>query len=462
MLIYAPDATDIAPEILTALSGIPTMRGYQSPPTAFDFTSSTLAADATGGAWVRSEGSQRGFVATAAAIYEYGSDTFTDRSRGGGYSGAAYWKFVAFGSTYLAVAQGVQLQKSTSAAFSNVTAPSAVAMDAAGYFVMLGACNDTGVGLSTSFGAQLDRWWCSRYADAVSAWEPSVTTQCATGLLSDTPGGIKDIKAWGNDFIVYKPTSMYRAYHVGPPEVFKFELISNSIGSAGGVVKTETSHFFIGPDDIYKFDGTRPVPIGAGIRESFFSGLDRANLTEVLGRLDPVNQLIYWHYRPTGASGALTKVLVFHYPTGRFGVFDLSVQVVLGTDNAKLVAATSDGTARQLSMAYIGSDKKIYSLTAAGTALTLTTTWYGDPNEASFVDRVYTKFRDGAGPSSGTITHSTCRNIGGTVTTGSALSWSAGRTDLRANARFHRDAHSYVGNCELEVASPRVVAESVE
>lgn len=460
MLIYAPDAQDIAPEILTALSGIPTMRGYQSPPTAYDFTSTQLGADATGAAWVRSEGSQRGFVATAANIYEYGSDTFTDRSRAGNYSGAVYWKFCAFGSTYLAVSPQVQLQKSTTAAFSNVTAPSARAMDAAGYFVMLGDCNDTSTGLSTSYGSQQNRVWWSRYGDATSSWEPSVTTQCGTALLADTPSGVKDIKAWGNDFIIYKPTSMYRGYYVGPPEVFRFDLISNAIGSSGGVVKVQNEHFFIGPDDIYRFDGSRPVSIGAGVREAFFNGFDRANLTEVLGRHDPVNQLVYWHYRPTGASGALTKVLCYHYPSGRFGTFDLSIQVVLGTDNDKLVTATSDGTARQLAMAYIDSSKYIKSLSAAGTALTFTTSWYGDIEQYSLARRIRTKFR--TAPSSGTVTHSTCPYIGGTVSTGSAVNWGSGRADLLASGRYHRDAHSYSGDCEIEMLKPELEPEGFE
>ena len=228
-----------------------------------------------------------------------------------------------------------------------------------------------------------------------------------------------------------------------------------------GVVKVENEHYFIGPDDVYKFDGSRPVSIGAAVREWLFNGFDKANLTETVGRHDPVNQLVYWHYRPTGASGALTKVLCYHYPTGRFGAFDLSVQTVFGTDNDKLVTGTSDGTARQLSMAYIDSSKYIKSLSAAGTDFAATTGWYGRLDGSTLLRRVRPKFR--TAPSGGTCTPSTVQYPGASVVAGTAASVTArGSFDTLSEAFFHRFALALTGDPEIEAVQPELVPAGEE
>ena len=188
--------------------------------------------------------------------------------------------------------------------------------------------------------------------------------------------------------------------------------------------------------------------------------MDKANLSEVQGRHDPVAELVYWHYRPTGSSGALTKVICYHYPTGRWGAFDLSVYAVFGGDNGRLVTGTTDGTARQLGMAYIDSSNYIKSLSAAGTAFSATTGWYGDLANVSFCNRVRPKFR--TVPSTGTLTPSRCMFTGGTVSTGSAVTISRNRFDVRQSARYHRFALSLTGDVEIEAVAPQFVGAGME
>lgn len=468
MLIYAPDAIDIAPETLSAVSGIPTMRGYRSPPAAYDFTSTQLSGTAIIAAWLlNAAGTARGFVATGTKLYEYQSDGWTDRSAGGGtYTNSDFSSFASFGTGYFYCSGSTQLQHSTTGAFANVTAaPKARCMATAGYFMMLGATDDGSVsGLSTGFGLQENRWWCSRYADATGTWVPSVTTQCTSGLLADSPDAIRAVHGMGADFIFYKNSAMYRAYYVGPDEVFRFDRLTQKVGcpTQHAVVPVEDTHYFIGNDDIYSYtQGTAgPVSIGAGVREWFFGQLDKGTWSYIEGRYDALNQLVYWHYPPTGASGALTRVLCYHVPTKRFGAFNLSVNCIFSTTNGVLWSSTSDGSARQLEMAYIDSSNYIKSLSAVGTAFTCTTGWYGDEQQVSLCKRVKPRFR--AGPSGGTLTPSNALYLTGTESTGSAQSISAGRFDVLQSARYHRFALSLTGDTEVEAINPLLVPEGEE
>lgn len=459
MLTFAPDATDIAPEILTAVSGIPTMRGYASPPTAGSALASALAAAPNGGNIVlTSTGASRILVATSAKIYEFGSGAWTDR---GSWAGNKSF-FLPFGQEIFAIGTA---QKPTKVAGSltAVTAPKAAAGDSNEYFMMLGNTDDTSVGLSTSFGAQIDGWWCSRYADATTAWNPDVTFQCNRGQLADTAGAIIAIRALGDKFVAYKMGAIYLGYYAGPPEVFKFQRITDQIGaySQSCVIKASDGvHYFIGSENIWRFDGNgAPTPIGDGIREWFFASLDRPNNSLIQGRHDPYNRLVYWHYPGAGGS-TINKVLVYHYPTGRFGAFDLTVTQVFNTEGGQLFATTSDGTAKQLSMVYTDASYVIKSLSAAGTALTMTTNWYGDENQVSLCHRVKPKFRTAF--TTGALVHSTSMFIGDTPVVGSSQSMSNGRYDILMSGRYHRDAHTYTGDGEIELNNGLLIAEGTE
>lgn len=460
MLAYLPDSIEIADEVLSAVSGVPTARGYAPPPVAATFGASALAAASTGQDIVMdATGASRILAATSSKIYEFGSAAWTDR---GSWAGNKTF-FLAFGSDTFAIGTA---QKPTKVAGSltAVTAPKAAAGDVAGYFMMLGNTDDGSTGLSTAFGAQPNRWWCSRYADASSAWEPDPTTQCRSALLADSAGGITAIRARGNQFVVYKAGSLYLASYSGPPDVFAFERISDRVGTPcqRAVVKVGAVQYFIGAETIWRFDGNGLADIGDGVREWFFASLDRANNMLIQGRHDPYTQRIYWHYPAVGSSGAITKVLVHHIPSGRWGAFDFTVSGVFPTEGGTLFATTSDGTARVLSMSYLDGSNVIKSLSGAGTALSLTTTWAGDEEQVTLCDGWKPRF-GAVAPSAGTIDHDTCMYIGGSITDVAQSAMSGGRFYVLASARYHRAAFGFSGSgFELQALNPNRIAEGLE
>lgn len=482
MLSFAPDATDVAPEILTAVSGVPTLRGYRSPPVGSSSIASALDSAPIGGAVVITiDGAQHVFVGTGNKLYRLSGGSWDNVSRTGNYeilsvAAAGYrWRFASFGNHVYAatgpralfstVSTLVPLQsidiKAEATDFADVNAPAATCIAAVGDFLFLGNVNDTTMTPSPGFGEQGNRWWCSRLFDAQSIWTPSVTTQCTSGLLVDTPGEITAMAELNGQCVTYKAGSMYVAEYVGPDEAWRFRVAADDIGTRTqeSVVNTGDRHFFIGTDDIYEFSGVRPVSIGLGVREWFFSQITQESLSKVQAMHDQTTQTIFWFY-PATTSSTINACLTYNYATNRFGAFSMAVSEVLETIGGS--AATADGsiTVDQLNRLYLDGSYVTKSLTAAGTALTCTTNWIGDDAQVSLLRRVRPKFR--TAPSGGTLTPSSCMTIGGTVTTGSASTIARGRFDMLRSARYHRFALSLTGDCELEVINPELVPAGLE
>ncbi|MEG7697764.1 hypothetical protein U2181_15475, partial [Listeria monocytogenes] len=82
------------------------------------------------------------------------------------------------------------------------------------------------------------------------------------------------------------------------PEVWKWDLVPGEIGVGNNecVVSIGSSHLFIGFEDIYQFDGSRPVAIGAGIKEWFFANLNKNYAYKIEGVHDYNNQCVWWFY----------------------------------------------------------------------------------------------------------------------------------------------------------------------
>lgn len=476
MLSFAPDATDVAPEILSSVSGIPTLRGYRSPPVGGSSIISALAAAPIGGAVVLTiDGVQQVFVGTSTRLYRLSSDAWDDVSRISNYTAGYRWRFASFGNHVYAatgpkvlfngVTTAVELQsidiKDEDTDFSNVNAPAATCIAPVGNFLFLGNLTDAVMSPSPGFGEQGNRWWCSGLFDAQSSWTPSVTTQCTTGLLVETPGEISAIAELDGRAVVYKQEAIHVGEYVGPPEVWRFRVAASDIGtySQECVVNVGDRHYFIGSDDIYVFNGVRPESVGLGVREWFFAQVTKSGLAKIQAMHDPNTQTIFWFY-PQGASSTLSACLVYHYGSQRFGHFVMTVSEILENIGGSAVTADGSVAVSQLNRLYMDGSYVTKALTAAGTAFTCQTYWTGDQAQVSLCRRVRPKFR--VQPSGGTLTPSSCMQTGDTVTTGSAQTISSGRFDILQAARYHRFELSLTGDTEIELINPELVPSGLE
>lgn len=329
LLGFMPDVDQSTPGAIVDCDQIvPSVRGIRSAPGVNSTGLPATSATVTGAAVIaKLDGSTRLFAGSSAKIEEATSATaWTDQSASGGYTGTEPWRFAQFGDVTLATNKSQPIQYSTTASFATVSgAPSAAIIETVNNFVF---ALDT---VDGTFGTHPDGWWCSALND-YSDWTPDIQTQSARNNLKSVPGPITAGRRLGDSIVVYKQRGMYVGTYVGAPLIWNFQEIPGGIGafSHEAVVPVgNAAHVFVGYDDFYWFDGSRPIPIGDGIREFFFNDLDKANAKRIKGLHDFENKLIYFYYPSVGGGGAVDSCVVYNYQTKRWGLADRAIEVAV-------------------------------------------------------------------------------------------------------------------------------------
>lgn len=481
MLSFLPDAPESAAEVLLDVEAIPTLRGYAGPPSAVGTGFPALAAACNGAASLaRLDGNTRFIAGMQDALYEGSGGSWTDVSATTYATGDAKWRFAQFGNTSLAISKAIQLQQSSSGAFAAVAnAPKAALIESVAGFIMLANCDDTSTGLSTGFGDQPHRWWCSQLFNPTGTWAPSITTQATSGLLVSAPGPITALKRLGDSCIAYKERAIYTGQYVGPNAVWDWQLVPGEIGAQSNenVVSIGSAHLFIGFEDIYYFDGSRPVAIGDGIKEWFFSRLNKTYAYKIEGIHDYNTQSVWWFY-PSGSSATLNAALVYNYRAKRWGHVSINVEcpvffVQSGVtyDNLGSLFSTYDDLpdiaydspfwqAGAPTVGVIDSTHTPQTLTGSSVSSFLKTGFIGDDDRVSLIKRVRPRYR--TKPTTAHITHSSCMALGDVPQAHAQVPINGDRFDILYSARWHQNRVDFTGEVEVEALIPTLEAEGDE
>ena len=475
LLGYAPDKHPNEKGVLTVCTNmIPTLKGMAGAPSTQSPSGITgaLAAACQGASSLRKlDESVRTFAGTGTALYEIAGGVWTDRTRasGGAYALGAdvRWRFAQFGNVSLAVGKSDLLQASTTGAFANLTAPKAGGVEVIGQFVFLWDTNEA------TFSDSPNRWWCSAKGDHTD-WTPAISTECATGLITSTPGKIRSIKRFGPHVVIYKLRSIHFGIYAGQPSIWNFDReISSEAGALSheAVVDVgtpeEPRHIFMGFDDFYEFNGGRPRPLGQGwVRETVYNELNKSFMERAIALLDRSKSLVYFYY-PSGASNNPDKGVVYNYKTEKWGRADRTIEHAFEYSSVGLSyddLGASYSTYHDLpSVSY---DSTIwtsgYPLPAVfDTSHVLKTLDgnagdsgfrlgdFGDDEKFSTVLRVRPRFTQA--PTTGTLVNYYRNNLGDALTTGATTTLSNGKFDLKRSARWHRLDLAFSGPVEVGV-----------
>ena len=468
---YAPDADQINPGVLVSVeNAVPSLKGMVGAPGPVSGLLPALAAVCRGAAVLRKlDDTTRLISGSATRLYEAGASSWTDVSLGGS-GGAGYaaltsgywWCFAQYGNVSLAIHKAIVLQQSTSGAFAAATAPQASIVETVGQFAFL---FDT---TEATYGDSPDRWWCSAFGNFAD-WVPSVATQCATGRLIASAGPIRAAKRFGEQIAVYKARGMSLGTYQGAPAVWQFDEIPGSAGalSQEGVVDISTEayprHIFMGIDDFYSFDGSRPTPIGVGwVKTAVFSELSFANARLVCAGHDAANSRIYFYY-PT--STTLNKCVVYNYKTKQWGrddrVIEFAVQYVTpgltyddfgtyyaayGTD----IAATYDASFLNAGApvpSIFNASHVIQTMTGDAVSSSITTGDTGDEDSYLELSAVRPIFL--TTPPTANLTNYYRDTLGDALTQDTTTAMNDGKFDVLRSARWHRFKFDMVGNWEM-------------
>lgn len=481
LLGFLPDAEAATPGVITDCDQfIPFLNGMQAAPSNVTPSGTpALVAPCTGAAVVtRLDGIRRIFAGTATRLYELAGGAWGDVTRGSGvYLGGpeTRWSFTQFGDATIAANRADTIQRSLSGVFSDIAgAPKAEIVFSVGAFVMA---------LNTNDGAEKPNGWHCSAAFVDTDWTPSISTQSTRGQLVASPGPLTAGLRLGEYAVAYKSKSIYLGQYVGTPVVWDWLLVPG--GEAGCVGKEAVcdiggAHFFVGDDNIWVFDGTRPIPIADGtVRQWFFDNSSPQNRFKTKCTFDRQNNVV-WVFYPGIGSTVCDRALVYHVASKRWGRADRTIQAVVNfvapgitIDGLGALSATIDGlpdipfdsqfwSVGGQAISVFNSSNQLQLITGTPGASSFTTGDAGDDDVATLLKQIRLRFSSGGAPATATANTFSKPTSGGNYASGPVCTMNDGKFDCLKMARWHKAKIDFTGavkvthiNATLEPAGLR-------
>ena len=474
LLGFTPDIEAATPGVITDCTNfIPYLNGMEGAPTNTTPASTpALAAPCLGAAVVTNlAGSRRVIAGTATKLFELVAGAWTDVARtvGGNYSGGAdtRWSFAQFGNATLAANRADVIQRSTAGAFANVaTAPRAEIVFSVGAFVMA---------LNTNDGAEKPNGWhcCAAFDD--TNWTPSILTQAASGQLVASPGALTAGLRLGEYAVAYKAKSMFLGQYVGSPAVWDWLLVAG--GEAGCIGKEALCdiggrHFFVGDDNFWIFDGTRPQPIADNqVRQFFFDNSNPQFRFKTKCVFDRQTNRV-WVFYPGPNSTECDATLVYHVLAGKWGRANRSIQAVIsfiapGTtfDTLNTVAATYDllpavsydsqyWFSGGQSLSVFNTSNQLQLVIGTAGASSFSTGDAGDDDAVSLLKNLRLRFAAGFSPATASVTTLSKMSSGDAYIAAVTGTMNDGKFDTLRAARWHKATFNFTGAVKVTHIKP--------
>lgn len=461
LLGFSPDTDPTTPGVLLDCENvIPTLRGMKGAPTLATPSGVPPLADECMGAAVvvKLDGTRRVFAATQSKIYEYSSGVWVDVS-GASYTGGpeGFWSIAQFGDSTLMANGADKVQRSTIGNFAQITsAPVAKIVFTVGDFVM-----------ALNTGAYADQWHCSAAFDDTD-WVQSTTTQSASGRLVSTPGELTAGCRLGSYAVAFKKNSVYLGQYVGAPSIWDWrQIIGGNAGCVGqrALCDVDGTLFFVGEDNFWLFDGTRPVPIADGVIRNWFAENCSAQYRyKTTCAYDKTTNLV-WVFYPSSNASTLDSAVVYHVLSKKWGRVTASAQAVLEyvsegvtIDGLDALYATIDDAAsipfdspywivgaRTLSV--FNESNQLQSFSGPAGYSSITTWETGDDFAFSLFKRMKPRFS--VAPTSASMTLFHKNSSGDAFVNGGTSNMSVGRFDALRSARWFKAQIDLIGNHEI-------------
>lgn len=463
LLGFAPDADATTPGIITDCTDfVPYINGMEAAPTAVTPSSTPALAAACLGAAVTTDlsGTRRIYAGTTTNLYELTGGAWVDRTRVGAYTGGAdtRWSITQFGNATIAADKSDAMQRATGAAFADIaTAPKAEIVFSVGAFVMALNIND-----GTD---KPDGWACCASYDETT-WTPSIATLAATGRLVSTAGALTAGLRLGEYAVAYKAKSIYLGRFIGTPSVWDWLQVPG--GEAGCVGKEAVcdiggAHFFVGDDNIWLFDGTRPMPVAdSTVRQWFFDNSNPLYRYRTKCVFDRQNNRV-WIFFPSNSSSTCDSTLVYHVLTKKWGKSNRTIEAVLayvapGTtyDTWSSAGATYDTLPNVAydsqywvsggqALSIINTSHQLQLVNGGAGASSFTTGDAGDDESVLLLKQLRLRYASGYAPTSATVQTYSKMNSGDGFAAAASGAVNDGKFDTLRAARWHRATFTFSG-----------------
>lgn len=477
LLGFAPDADPTTPGVLTDCTNlIPYEQGMKGAPTGSTPSGvPALAAKCAGAAVVtKLDDVRRIFAGTTTKLYELSGGVWADVS-GAAYTGGtdSRWQYAQFGNSTLAANGNDAIQRSPSTgAFASIAgAPIAKILFSVGTQVMALNTNDGSV--------KPDGWHCCATYDETD-WVASSATLANKGRIVSAPGAFTAGGRLGEYAIGYKERSIHIGQFVGAPSVWDW---TQAVGGEAGCVGIDAwadlggSHFIVGPDNFWVFDGSRPVSVADDIvKEWFFTNSNPNYLFRTQCVADRANNVVWVFYCSTSSSTP-DQAIVFHMKTKQWGRATLDVEATLNyvssgvtIDDLPTYSATIDGLSSYTfdsqfwlvggrSLAAFNTSHQLQSLTGVSATSSMTTGYAGDDDTVTMLNQIRLRFAPGYKPTTAVVQTLNKMELGDSASIGTSSTMADGKFDVMDSARWHAAAFTFTGPHRVMAVSANLIAE---
>ena len=189
-------------------------------------------------------------------------------------------------------------------------------------FVVLGNLK-----VSTTYYPQRVQW--SGFNNA-ETWGTSLATRADFQDLRGDHGNVQRIVPGENAGYVFMERAIFRMSYVGPPTVFRFDVVENDRGAAApwSVVYHGNTMWYYALDGFQEKHGDSPsIPIGEQKIDQWFKGeIAESEIASMRGAYDPIENLVMWSYY--SKTDRIHKSLVYKVETKRWSLIEAGIGFV--------------------------------------------------------------------------------------------------------------------------------------
>ncbi len=459
---WLPDMPDLTnPGSLVASGVIPDLRGYRPFPSLAAQTNA-LTEEALG-VFSATDPSNNIYVyaGDASKLYEMVDLTFTDESKGGGYTVASgdIWEFALFKDRVIATnftdpVQFITVGGGATGAFADLITstnkPEAKHVAVVRQFLVLGNTIDA------TDGHIPNRLWWSAFNDETD-FDPDATTQCDFEDFAEG-GWVQRVVGGAEYGVVFQEKQIRRMEYIGSPVIFALPSVDRSRGTPipNSVISHGRDVFYISEEGFFRFNGSQSIPIGnQKVDRTFWNQFDSSEKVKVSAAIDPLNKLVAWAF-PAGAPD-VSRIYLYNWGVDRWAEVPISLRILIRTqtqgftlDGLDTISTNIDTgftesfdsdawKGGKVRFAAMDTDDKLAYFTGPNLAATVTTT-EAQPisGRRSFVNSARPLI-DGTDSSDTTVTYlKRARQQSAISTSGTAVINADGDTTLRSEGRYHR------------------------
>jgi hypothetical protein len=173
-------------------------------------------------------------------------------------------------------------------------------------FVFAFGCNDYGVAVQSPM---LVRW---SDQENPTNWTPEATNQAGSIQFSRGSELVTCIQT-RQEIVVWTDSALYSLQYVGPPAVWRSELLADNISIVGPNTAAVASGvvYWMGVDKFYKYDG-RVQTLRCDLRQYIFSDINQSQWQQVFAGTNEGFNEVWWFYCSANST-VVDKYVVYNY-----------------------------------------------------------------------------------------------------------------------------------------------------